>query len=293
MKIKLLILAAAAALSLITMGTLGAHATDLTVCTGAKTGKYYSTTVELSKQLRGTDTNVVAVETLGSLDNLRKLDAGECDAAIVQSDAYGVYTSSNPASKLSLERVAPLYDEYAQLVCNKNSAIHRVYDLIANPDVGVIVGPQGSGTAVTWQSWANQSPDYKKVRTLPIAGNRAISNIIDATEAQCMIFVSGLKSGTMNNVNDLGKDTLQLVPIDDNWFDDVKDSKGRQVYSFKDIIAGTYSNLNPGGFFGGGNVTTLAIGAVLVINSNWIDAHSQNFDDFSATALRWAAQQPK
>jgi TRAP-type uncharacterized transport system substrate-binding protein len=40
--------------------------------------------------------NVAIVTTQGSLDNLARLEKGECDAAIVQNDAYGVYRKQTP-----------------------------------------------------------------------------------------------------------------------------------------------------------------------------------------------------
>lgn len=262
----------------------------LRICTGGETGKYFQTAAEIGLQLKGV-VQVEVIATNGSLDNFQQLSSGQCDAAIVQSDAYGIFTKTNPTAKLSVERVVPLYEEYAHLVCNRQNNFNHVWDILSKPDARVLVGPNGSGTAVTWETWGTTQKDYQKVNTDPIGGTRAITRTVDGTDAQCLLFVAGLKSGTMNEVNELGQGKLTLVPVDDNKFTEVKDPKGQPVYSFKDIPAGTYPNLQTSGFLGGSNpVQTLAIGAILIANSSWIDANGKAFDQFSKAAIRWSQQ---
>lgn len=235
------------------------------ICTGGQSGKYYQTAAELGSQLKGAVV-VQVVETNGSLDNFRQLADGNCDAAIVQSDAYGIFPATNPAAKLNVERVVPLYNEYAQLVCNVNAGINDVDDLIGKSS-RVLIGPNGSGTSVTWQTFGKQREDYLKVGTDPIGGTRAITRIVDGTDAACMIFVSGLGSGTMQEVDELGKGKLKLVPINDGVLDDVKDPKNQSVYTFADVPEGTYKNLQAQGWFGGQkNIQTLALPALLIAN---------------------------
>lgn len=291
MKLKALFLGLAlAAFSLFPVQTSFAQSPTIRICTGSETGKYYQTAAEIGLQLKGA-VQVQVIPTNGSLDNFQRLSDGECDAAIVQSDAYGIFTATNPTAKLFVERVVPLYDEYAHLVCNRDAGINSVRDLLSKPDARVLVGPNGSGTSVTWQTWGKQSEDYLKVGTDPIGGTRAITRIVDGTDAKCLLFVAGLRSGTMNEVNELGRGALQLVQIDDGAFDDVKDPKGQTVYSFKDVPAGTYPNLQNLGLFGSGNnVKTLAIGAILIANTSWIDANGRAFDQFSSASIRWSQQ---
>lgn len=266
-----------------------AQAPELNICTGGTQGKYHQTALELRKQLTGA-VSINSVNTNGSLDNLRQLEAGTCDAAIVQSDAYGFYVHTNPSAKLNFQRVAPLYNEYANLVCNRNSGVEWVGDLLRDGRT-VMIGPAGSGTAVTWQTWAKQNPDYAKVSTLPDAGTIAIGKAVDATEAQCFLFISGLGAGSMNQANELGAGTLKLVKVDDGSFDDVLDPKNQRVYAFADIPGGTYPELQNFGMFGGqSNVTTITLGAVLVVNQSWVEANTNGMNDLTAAALRWAQQ---
>ena len=282
-------LALAVASTLFAAAPSVAQAEPLRICTGGESGKYYQTAAEIGAQLKG----AVAVEVIatnGSLDNFQRLSDGTCDAAIVQSDAYGIFTSTNPTARLNIERVVPLYDEYVHLVCNREAGINSVRDLVGKPDARVLVGPNGSGTSVTWQTWGKQNEDYLKVGTDPIGGTRAITRTVDGTDAKCLLFVAGLRSGTMNEVNELGQGSLGLVSIDDGSFDDVKDPKGQQVYTFKSIPGGTYPNLQNYGFLGGqSDIPTLAIGAILIANTSWIDANPRAFDAFSAS-IRWSQQ---
>lgn len=291
MKLKAMLLGLAlAAFSLLPIQTSFAQDATIRICTGGETGKYYQTAAEIGAQLKGS-VKVEVVSTNGSLDNFQRLSDGTCDAAIVQSDAYGIFTATNPAARLNVERVVPLYEEYVHLVCNRESGVHSVRDLLKKPDARVLIGPNGSGTSVTWQTWGKQAEAYLKVGTDPIGSTRAITRTVDGTDASCLLFVAGLRSGTMNEVNELGKSSLGLVSIDDGSFDDVKDPKGQQVYTFKDIPAGTYPNLQNYGFLGGqSNIPTLAIGAILIANTDWIDANGRAFDNFSSAAIRWSQQ---
>lgn len=262
----------------------------LRLCTGGKSGKYFQTGSEIASVLRGT-VPVQVLETNGSLDNLRKLEAGECDAAIVQADSYGDYTATNPVSKLNIERLTPLYNEYANLVCNRTLGINAVRDIIGK-EVTVAIGPQNSGTAVTWRSLVKQAPDYASISTDsdPIS-NRTIAKLADATDIQCALFISGLKAGTILEAEANGNGNIGLVSFNDGAFDDVMDPKGKRVYENSSIPGGTYPSLQNYGFLGGqSDIPTIRVGAVLVANVTWADANSSAYDDFAGAALQWVQQ---
>lgn len=267
-----------------------AFATDLRVCTGGPNGGYFRTASEIASTLKGTLT-VEVIETNGSLDNLRKLEAGECDAAIVQSDAYGDYISTRPASTLNIERLTPLYTEYANLICNRNVGIGKVGDL-RGKDLTVAVGPTTSGTAVTWRSLVKQSPDFAEIKTDsdPIS-NRTVAKLVDATDIQCALFISGLGSGTLLEVNANANGALGLISFDHEGFDDLVDPKGKRVYENSTIPGGTYPGLQNYGFLGGqSDIPTIRVTAVLVANVAWADANAAAYDDFAGAALQWVAQ---
>lgn len=288
MKRSLIFLAAASGMLAMAMSVAIAQDTTLRVCTGAKEGGYWTTASEIARQVAGV--NVEVVPTQGSTENLRQMAAGTCDAAIVQSDAYGLFAAMNPSARLDFQRTTPLYNEYVHLFCNKASGVFSVRDLLGS-DKQIVIGTPGTGTQVTWDTWARQSPDYQKVATDAQSVDLGLLSVLDGTDSQCMLAVSGLKSGTMTKVNELGKDVLGLIQINDNWFDDVKDPKGQQVYSFSKIPAGTYSNLQNYGFLGGSaDVETLTLQAILITNSAWINANTAAYTDFATAAVRWKQQ---
>lgn len=287
MKIRAFILGLVAAAAL----SVSAYAAEsLRICTGGENGGYFRTASEIASTLKGT-INIEVLPTNGSLDNLRKLEAGECDAAIVQSDAYGDYISTRPASTLNIERLTPLYTEYANLICNRNVGISRVGDL-RGKDLTIAIGPTTSGTAVTWRSLVKQSPDFAEIRTDsdPIS-NRTVAKLVDATDIQCALFIAGLGAGTLLEVNANANGALGLIDFQHEGFDDTIDPKGKRVYENSAIPGGTYPELQNYGFLGGqSDVPTIRVTAVLVANVAWADANATAYDDFAGAALQWVAQ---
>lgn len=86
--------------------------------TGGTGGTYYAYGEELSKL----DSSIEVKTTAGSEANMRLLDKGFIDAAIVQSDSLDV-------SDGNLAALTGLYTEAVQLVASKNSHITSVTDL--------------------------------------------------------------------------------------------------------------------------------------------------------------------
>lgn len=289
--LKTLLLSALATSMLVAPSFAQSPAPTLNVCTGGTTGKYYLTAAELGAQVKG-QIALTPIETNGSLDNFDRLATGQCDAAIVQADAYGSYVTRNPTARLNVKRVVPLYNEYVHMVCNRDAGISNIND-IKTKNATVLVGPNGSGTSLTWETWVKQDESFAKVPTKPEGGMNALTTIRDGVDAECALFVSGLQSGTMMEYNELGGKALQLVTIDAAYFDDIMDPKGQRVYEFSEIPGNTYPNMQNLGMFGmQTGIKTLALGAVLIINQSWVDANPKGFENFSKAALRWVNQQP-
>lgn len=257
-----------------------AQTASMNLCTGGNAGNYYFSGSQIAGQAKGV-VSVNVIETKGSIDNLTKIEAGECDAAIVQSDAYLVYKKEHPKSLLNLERVDTLYKEYVHLVCSREADIDGIKDLTA--DNTVLIGPNGSGTMVTWTSFGLNDKSYTEIKTLPIGGTRAMTKVKDGSEAQCMLFVSGLNSSSMKEV-DLQGDFLKLVAVDDWDFNDTVDDKGKKVYNFESIPGGTYDALQDGVFSSA--VDTITVDAVLVVKADWIDENPDVYEQFLKASLR-------
>ncbi|EIJ42576.1 TRAP transporter solute receptor, TAXI family [Beggiatoa alba B18LD] len=250
---------------------------SLSLCTGSKTGTYFPVGEMIATQAKGVLT-VNVVETKGSADNLKKLKDKTCQAAIVQADAYFAEEDTQVRSALKLEQTATLYDEYVHLICNRESGVSGVGDLEDYPDkYTLLVGVKGSGSALTWRSFGLLDEDYSKVPTLPIGEGRALAQLVEGREAQCLLYIGGLNSDTMKSFNAQG-DKLKLVPVDDGDFDNKTDQLGKRIYHFTKIPSGTYDKLQSGFF--SSSVTTLAVQAVVVTDKTWIEANSDAYNDF-------------
>lgn len=281
-------LVTASLLSILMCGSALADSTKLKMCTGSPKLRYFKTGVEIGQQLNGMmDIDVVA--TKGSLENLKKLKANECDAALVQSDAYYQYLADSPDAALKIEDVGPIYDEQVNFLCNREAGISSFADLKTHPSTKVAIGPQGSGTATTWYALTSRVPAYGKVISLPVSGDLALTRVINGRDAQCMMVVAGLNSEFMKSVNNLGKGKLVLVPVYDKEFLDMKDSLDKKLYETSEIPSGTYDNLQDGIF--SSSVSTLAVRAEFIVLSSWYNDHTDSYSDLSTAVLRLGQQQ--
>ena len=266
------------------IGLPSAHADTLPVvriCAGPAGLNYEFAVKQIQIQAHGT-LDIEGIHTEGSLQNLELLAAEKCDAAIVQSDAFNVYKKQNASSALDLEGGRPLYDEFVHFICTKESGITRITQLTNKQTV--LIGPNGGGSSVTWESFKIADPDRygppKGPQTLPYGGERAV-NMLLASEAQCMIQVTGLKAQGIMKVNAIAlqqkENTLLLEPADDSDMPDVKDIKGKPMYVQEYIPSGTYpGGLQPKSIWGS-RVRTIAVHAMFVASTKWADSHEKDY----------------
>lgn len=246
------------------------------LCSGGKTGNYFYSASVIQSMAKGV-LDIEVVETQGSMDNLKRLTNGQCDAAIVQSDAQLVFAQENPGNALSVEPLAALYPEYAHLVCTKELGIDSITDL--KPTNKVLVGGLGSGSYVTWKSFAMANKErYGKIETGNDTGAVALLKLKNGRDAQCMMFVTGLNSGTIKELDKNSAGKLTLVEIDDGRFDNAVDSRGEKVYKFSKIPATAYPNLSNGSW---GDWDTITVDATVVVNTDWINNNQSDYGTFA------------
>jgi len=121
--------------------------------TGGITGVYYPTGGSICRIVNkpGAVHGIrCALEaTTGSVSNIKRVQQGELDVAIAQSNwIYHSYKSSpgNPAADYPLRTLLVLYPEYFTLIVPKNSAIYNFDDIRGKR---ISIGPQGSGSQAT------------------------------------------------------------------------------------------------------------------------------------------------
>lgn len=277
-RIGMLAVLAGAAMAL---GSVAAQAQtakpNFRLCTGGDKGNYYRVGKILEK--RTSAVNVQVIPTDGSLDNLNKIVRNECDGAFVQSDSLLVFSAKNADAISTIERSGVLYPEYVHLVCNRNSGIERITDLKKNHRIAI--GSEGTGANTTWAAFVQADPKrYKEVGTDDRSENRAIAAVSDGSEVQCSLFVAGLGSSYMKTtVSNSGKNVV-LVGTDDWDMGKVaKDGRGKSVYNYMEIPAGTYPKIQPSGMaWGTKPVKVITVDALFVGNLNWIKANSKAFN---------------
>lgn len=255
---------------IIAMSSSSAQEVDLRLCTASASGNYYASGQEIARQVKLFGITVDLMETDGSMDNLKRMSANECDAGIVQIDAYLVYQEAHQDERLDIRRPQHLYDEFLHLVCRTDNGIDSIEDLVDQGESHtLLVGPPQSGGAITWQLFTLMDARYSEVKTGELGGKDALELLQDA-QASCLFFVSGLRSKYSSTVNQ-GGSQLKLVAIDDRDLGKAKFA-GQPIYTFKDISAETYPNLQVGGA-----VESLIVRAIFVINSTWADAFPSAF----------------
>lgn len=246
------------------------HAASLSLCTARADGNYHGAGEAIRGQLNADILQLELVQTAGSVDNLNRLARGECDAAIVQLDAYLVYQETNRRKRLELARPNYLYEEYVHLVCRRDAGIDSIEDLNGDArTAGLLTGEPQSGSAATWTYFTRLKPGYASVTTQPLGGQAALAELQEGAGAACMIYVSGLRSPYSAAVSAAG-DRLRLVPVDDLDLDEARFA-GERIYQFRPIPAGTYPALEAGQ--NPSSVETLTVGATLFVTQRWAARH--------------------
>ena len=261
--------------------TVFAQGVDLRLCTAHEEGNYHAAGQEIAGL---TDPANIAIElknTHGSMDNLKKIAKGECDAGIVQIDAYLVYQQINQADRLKIKRPLHLYREYVHLICHRDTNIESIEDLAKNPTGNkVLIGSPGSGSSITWDSFRLQDSSYIAVPMEEI-GDVAALESVQSGAASCLMFVSGLGSDFSHSVDQAGE-SLRLVKVDD---EDLSKAgfAGNPIYTFLSIPSDTYGRLQAGTDT---DLTTLTVEALLVVSSVWADTYPAEYDLLSDAVER-------
>jgi len=244
-----------------------AHADSLSLCTARADGNYYAAGEAIRARIDSDRLQLELVETAGSVDNLNRLARGECDAAIVQLDAYLVYQETNRSKRLQLARPNYLYEEFVHLVCRRDTHIDSIEDLARDSAKNsILIGEAESGSAATWRSFTLLNPSYASLPTGAVGGMQALTEIQSSSGPACMIYVSGLHSKFSTAVNAAG-DSLQIVPVNDPSLDAARFA-GDRIYRFRDIPADTYP-----GLAAGRDLETLTVGAALFVTQRWARQH--------------------
>lgn len=255
----------------------------LRMCTGSKDQNYYNVARILSNQVDSV--NIEPIITNGSADNLQMIESGQCDAAIVQRDAYWNHVDINPTTTLDFERIFSPYSEVVHLVCNADSGVQSLSDLDSSHTL--YVGESGSGSEVTWKNIVAEDSQYQDVNVQSVGGVFAKTRVANG-DADCFLSVSGLKTQFMTDVNRLGaSNNLDLVEWDDLDILDVTDPVGKPVYEEYTLTSDTYPNLQLDNWTRRLAVDTdsIIVPADIIVANNWSKQNKQTFEVFVSEAV--------
>ena len=181
--------------------------------------------------------------------------------------------------------------QQAHLLCNRNAKIGRIVDLTkANT---VAVGPDGSGARTTWDGFVlADKKRYAPVQIDTRAGLRALSAVADGSQVQCMLWVGALNAAFMKGDAQAQGDRIVLAGTDDrDMANAAKDARGRPVYAYGEIPAGTYPRIQPGGtLYGTKAIGTISVDALFVTGLAWVNANERSYD---ALLRAFAAAKPQ
>jgi len=262
----------ATAIALVFSSAAYAQKPSINVCTGPEGGNYQKAVFEVLKQAKER-MDVKPIDSKGSIDSLDKLASGACDIAPIQNDAMKVYKQKYAKDAGNLEKAGTLYKEYVHLVCNRKSGIGRVTDLMGNK-YRIAIGPGGSGSSVTWDSFILADKRYGEAPTVPLAGLRALEKVKMGDEVACMIFTAALNSAFVTtNMSEAG-DYVHLIKANDGDFDTAKDERGVSIYTYDTIPTKTYPKLQDG------SVRTVVVDALWVARGQFIDEKEKLYNWF-------------
>jgi len=250
----------------------------LVMGTGGEAGNYYPFCqgAGAMKGLRGNlqDFEVQCKATNGSVENLDGLAAGSFDAIMVQSDVFNDWLGKHPGVRLDALK-STVYQEYVQLLANKQAKVERIGDLDPRRHWLYLVG---SGAQKTWDSFAAIDPRYAEFdragRLRRVPADPEVLKAVAGNPDAAMLFVSGLNTEMLGIANDRYGDRLTLALVDDNRLAVALDRTGHPIYAVAKIPGRLYPSLEKSRWFGlESSVPSLTVGAVFILSERWVGGH--------------------
>lgn len=249
-----------------------AAATTLRLCTGSPGKTYIRVGEKLAELAERATMGALAIEVVpsgGSLDNLNRTLAGECDAFIAQGDAIAFFDARvQPGARQKFEVLGELYKELGLLLCHRSSGID---DLDEAGDAVIAAGDTGTGSLATMLNLQLLAPDlYGRIRIYPANGFEGALAVIEG-KAACVFDVIAPQSDLVQTLNDNERTGSQLyfAEIDNTDLEDFE-IDGKRIYKIVTFDDERYRNLATFG-----DPETLAIGAVLGVSKDFLAANPQ------------------
>lgn len=247
------------------VGHAAAEKIKLRIATGSKTGVYYPMGCGIKRVIEDAypdDIEVEVVQTSGTLENLKLLDNGQIDLALVQNDTAYYFSSGQSMYNLPSNKalaIASLYTEYIQIMATKKSGIEHLDQLkgrrvrTGSPPVNVA----NSATLIfSLDRW--EATDLMDVRCkFSEARDMLLANTLDAA-----VVTAGVPTPLMTRSIDgvALQDYVNLVSIDEGLANRI--IRAFPYFVYTEIPAKTYANQERA-------VKTVGVRAILVARKNF------------------------
>ncbi|MBQ4567810.1 MAG: TAXI family TRAP transporter solute-binding subunit [Desulfovibrio sp.] len=232
----------------------------LTMATGGTSGVYFPLGGAISQVLTNKSNGgfaVTAQATGASGENMRLVEAGDVDIAIVQNDvADSAFNGKAPfRSKLGKARaIARLYPEYLHVVASKDSGITKLEDFKGKK---ISVGARGSGNELNCrQMFEFYGLDYNNVEPIFLPYGETADQFKDRA-LDGFVFTIGTPNPAIQDITTAQE--VVFVPMDGPIADSIV---AKFPYLVKDAIpAKTYKGQENA-------VPTLSVQAILVVRED-------------------------
>lgn len=213
----------------------------LTFCGGAQGGFYDGFAHQIGKDIETNSKGLVSMSfktTKGSVDSAAMLKSGECDLAILQSDAV---TSRPMPSDLA---ITDAHQEAIYWIHAKNGKVKDFSDMSddENKNLGIAI-VSGSGAEVTLRNFGIVDKDYKDLNIVPfktwfLAAKATAEGKVRKGGNDIMIagmIYVGMQGKISTEITGEYRDDLNIGQIDVGAFKKVKDANGNPLYVTCDV----------------------------------------------------------
>lgn len=245
------------------LGAGGVQADDakrLTLATGGTSGVYFPLGGAIGQTIGDKSDGKLSVTsqaTGASGENMRLVEAGDVDIAIVQNDVADAAFNGSAPFKNKLENVRALgrlYPEYLHVVATKDSGIKNLEDFKGKK---ISVGARGSGNEVNCRQIFNfYGLDYKNLDPIFLPYGETADQFKDR-QLDGFVFTIGTPNPAIQDITTT--QDVTFVPLEGAKADEVI---AKFPFLVKDAIpAGTYKGQDS-------PVPTLSVQAMLVANKD-------------------------
>ena len=248
----------------IAMGTGGAAGNYFRLCSGGQGA--------VGLKDRSQDIAFDCRTSTGGSENLDRMASGELDAVLAQANDIDTWMRKHDGQILGSLR-ATLYQEYVQMLANRQSGVEDVGDLDAKKHTVYLVG---GGAGSVWDALVKKNPkrygDFEHNGKIRRVGNDpAVLDTIAKDPNSVMIFVSGLNSDLLKKADTVYGDKVLMALFKDDSLTSEEDLTGHKIFDTATIPSGIYPKIQQSRWFGlTSRVPTLTVPAVFILSDDWV-----------------------